>query len=364
MRIALDEQIFAVQSYGGISRLFYEKASAFVRDQELGISLEPLDAPIINEYVLADPELSLHLGVRRAGGPMMALAHYFTRRRRQQHTDIVHNTFYLPRALRDHSTAKRVVTVYDMIPELMPKTRRRMDFLTEKHRYLQRADHIICISESTKTDLLRIYPDVSAPITIAYPGVGPAFHPDVAAIGDFPDSYVLHVGNRAGYKDGETLYRAFSMMADDFPGLTLFLVGGGEPTRAEIDLFEELGISSRVSQRSLSDDQVPAAYAQAALTVFPSRYEGFGLPAVEAMATGSPLVLSHTSSLPEVGGTAARYFPPGDATTLSEVMSSVLSDLSVRREMTNRGFEQVRQFTWSEYALAHSRAYEQTLRGN
>jgi glycosyltransferase involved in cell wall biosynthesis len=154
------------------------------------------------------------------------------------------------------------------------------------------------------------------------------------------------------------------MMADDFPGLTLFLVGGGEPTRAEIDLFEELGISSRVSQRSLSDDQVPAAYAQAALTVFPSRYEGFGLPAVEAMATGSPLVLSHTSSLPEVGGTAARYFPPGDATTLSEVMSSVLSDLSVRREMTNRGFEQVRQFTWSEYALAHSRAYEQTLRGN
>ena len=361
MRVALDEQIFAVQSYGGISRLFYEKASAFVRNQELGISLEPLDAPIINEYVLADAELSSHLAVRRAGGPMPALAHYFARRRRQQPTDIVHNTFYLPRALRDHSSAKRVVTVYDMIPELMPKTRRRMDFLTEKHRYVQRADHIICISESTKRDLLRIYPDISAPVTIAYPGVGPAFHPNVTTVEDFPEPYVLHVGNRAGYKDGETLYRAFAAIAGDFPELTLFLVGGGEPTRQEAALFAELGITQRVSQRSLSDDQVPAAYDQAALTVFPSRYEGFGLPALEAMATGSPLVLADTSSLPEVGGSAARYFAPGDSHALSEVMADVLSNTALSTEMRERGYEQARKFSWTEYARAHVLAYAEAL---
>lgn len=362
--MALDEQIFAIQSYGGISRLFYEKASAFVRDRELGINLEPLDAPIINEYVLADDELSAHLGVRRAAGPFSALAHYFTRRRRVQATDIVHNTFYLPRALRDHTSARRVVTVYDMIPELMPKTRRRMDFLTEKHRYVKRADHIICISESTKRDLLRIYPDVAAPITIAYPGVGPAFHPDVAAINDFPEPYVLHVGNRASYKDAETLYRAFASISNDFRDLTLFLVGGGELTRQETTLLSELNISHRVSQRALSDDQVPAAYAQACLTVFPSRYEGFGLPAVEAMATGSPLVLADTSSLPEVGGEAALYFAPGDPVSLSMVMAEVLADSARMSRMRDLGLLQARQFSWTEYAQAHKQAYEAVLEGN
>lgn len=90
---------------------------------------------------------------------------------------MVHNTFYLPRGLGGHPGARRVATIYVMIPEMLPQTRRRMDFLTEKHKYVQRADHVVCISESTRNDLLKAYTDIHAPVTIAYPGVGSQFNP-------------------------------------------------------------------------------------------------------------------------------------------------------------------------------------------
>jgi glycosyltransferase involved in cell wall biosynthesis len=361
VRVALDEQIFAIQAYGGISRLFYEKASAFVRDPGLGIDLDPLDAPVVNEYLLSDQELSSRLRVRRAAGPYRALAHYFARRRRRSPADVVHNTFYLPRGLSEHPSSRRVVTVYDMIPELLPRTRRRMDFLTEKHRFVQQAQQIVCISESTRRDLFKVYPDIHAPVTIAYPGVGPAFRPDAARREGFPEPYLLHVGNRSSYKDGATLIRAFAAISARFPDHVLFLVGGGPLTRSERDLVNAAGIAGRVRQESLPDDAVPAAYAQAVATVFPSRYEGFGLPAVEAMACGSPLVLADTSSLPEVGGDAARYFPPGDDTALAGVLADVLADDGQRADMHARGLRQAARFTWSGYAAANVEAYRAAL---
>lgn len=361
MRISLDEQIFAIQAYGGISRLFYEKASFFSRDSSLGVELEPLNAPIVNEYLLGDPELVARLGVRRASGPYRALAHYFARRRNKQPSDVVHNTFYLPRGLSEHPHSKRVVTVYDMIPELLPKTRRRMDFLTEKQKYVARADHIICISESTKRDLLRIYPEIHAPISIAYPGVGPAFTPEAVHVETFPEPYVLHVGNRASYKDGATLLRAFAKIAARFPDHTLFLVGGGPLNREEREFIASAGLDTRVKQESLADHFVPSAYAQAAVTVFPSRYEGFGLPAVEAMASGSPLILSDISSLPEVGGSAAQYFTPGDDAALASVLIEILSDTERQQQLRTSGFAQAKKFTWHGYAEANARAYRSVL---
>ena len=360
--MALDEQIFAIQPYGGISRLFYEKAVAFTTETAFEVDLDPLDAPIVNEYLLHDSGLAERLHVWRAPGPYRALGRYFTRRRRNNPVDVVHNTFYLPRGLSEHTGAKRVVTVYDMIPELLPHTRRRLDLLTEKHKYVAAADHVICISESTRRDLLRVYPDIHVPITIAYPGVGPAFHPDVPRADDLPEPYVLHVGNRSSYKDGETLLRAFAAVASKHPDVTLFLAGGGPLTSDEREEIARAGIGERVVQRALPDAEMPAAYAQTVLTVFPSRYEGFGLPAVEAMACGSPLVLADTSSLPEVGGDAARYFPPGDDDALAHLLDELLRDDTARSQMRDAGFGQATTFTWAGYAQANAEAYRAVRR--
>lgn len=361
MRVALDEQIFAIQPFGGISRLFYEKASAFVRDPSLGVSVEPLGAAVVNEYLLGDLELAHALKATRAGGSYSALARYFLRGNRKSPVEVVHNTFYLPRGLGGHPGARRVVTIYDMIPELLPQTRRRMDFLTEKHKYVQRADHVVCISESTRNDLLKAYPDIHAPVTIAYPGVGSQFNSAAAQLPGLPEPYVLHVGNRGSYKDGETLLRAFAQVAQDFPEITLFLVGGGPLTKREREHSTALGIAHRIAQRSIPDSDMPSVYAQALVTVFPSRYEGFGLPAVEALACGCPLVLADTSSLPEVGGDAAYYFAPGDDHELAEKLRALLESQTLREERREAGYRQASKFTWRGYAEANARAYQAAL---
>ena len=361
MRVALDEQIFAVQYHGGISRLFYELARSFILDTSHGVDLSPLNAPIVNEYLLADEDASAYLNVSRAGNPYSALARYFRTNRPTLDADIVHNTFYLPRGLRSGRDSGRVVTVYDMIPELLPKTRRRLDFLTLKRQYVNRADHIICISESTRRDLLRVYPEVRTPISIAYPGVSTSFHAEATTDLPLPTPYILHVGNRAGYKDTQVLLEAFANIASRFSDHTLVLVGGGPLSARELALTNANGIRDRVQQLTLSDADVPATYAGAEVTVFPSRYEGFGLPAVEAMACGSPLILADTSSLPEIGGDAALYFPPGNSEALSHVLTAVLNNPKECFERGATGIQRARQFTWSGFARANAEAYEQAL---
>ena len=362
MRLALDEQIFAVQAYGGISRDFVEQIRVMRDASEWNIELSPLRAPIVNEFVLQDPDLTEYLNVRRAPGPYRALAHYWRRSRRRERVDVVHNTFYLPRGLGDHPGAKRVSTIHDMIPELLPKSRRKLDLLTRKAAYVRASDHIICVSESTRVDLLRIYPGIDVPVTVAYPGVSTNFTPHAPKLEGRDGPYLLHVGNRSDYKDGATLLSAFLLIAATFPELTLLLVGGGDLTSREREIIERSRVEERrVVQISLPDHLIPSAYAHASITVFPSRYEGFGLPAVEAMACGSPLVLADTSSLPEVGGDAAAYFAPGDDRQLAALLTDILQDERQRRDMAAQGLSRAKAFTWDAYARANVEAYNQVL---
>ena len=363
MRVAFDEQIFSLQPYGGISRLYFEAAREFLTDTSHGVEIDRMNCPVVNEYVLSDARITTSLGLRRSKSPYRALSHYFTRPPRRGDVDVFNSTFYLPRVLADYPKAKRVVTVFDLIPEIMPATRRRLDFLTRKRAHLRAADHIICISESTRRDLLRIYPEVRAPITVAYPGVSEIFRTPGPHTLALPIPYVLHVGNRSGYKDGMAVARAFATLASAFPDLTLLYVGGGPLRKDEEQVLKGLGISSRVKQLSLSDDEMPTAYQQALLTVYPSRYEGFGLPVVEAMAAGCPVLLSNSSSLPEVGGSAARYFTPGDVTALANLMRDVLRDDSQKQQMTVSGHERSLMFTWSNYAASTLQAYKLATSG-
>ena len=142
--MAFDEQIFAIQRYGGISRMFAQLARQFVLEPIEDVQVLPFNAPVVNRYLLDHPELSGPLGARQARNEWTALAHYLTRPQTHPRCEIVHNSFYLPHGLAPVKGAKRIVTVHDMIPERLPHTRRRLDRLTLKRRYVQRADHIIC----------------------------------------------------------------------------------------------------------------------------------------------------------------------------------------------------------------------------
>ncbi len=361
MRVAFDEQIFALQAYGGISRLFAELASQFLREPELGVELLPLNAPVINRYALDDDLIRSRLAVREANHEYYSLLRYLARVQPRRGNEIVHNTFYLPHGLAGYPGAKRIVTVHDMIPERMPETRRRLDFLTLKKRYVMNADHVICVSEATKKDLLDIYGGIEAPISVVHHGVDSRFTPGAAVSPRLPERYVLFVGNRGQYKDANVLVRAFAEISAMDPRLELLFVGGGSFTSAESRLLRELGLETRVSQIALTDDQMPSAYGNALLSVFPSRFEGFGLPALEAMACGTATILARATSLPEVGGEAALYFTPGAVSELSQAMRNVLSDESLRQELEQAGISRASQFTWRKCAQETVAAYESTL---
>lgn len=359
MRLALDEQIFAIQRYGGISRMFAELARQFSLHAAEGVTLAPLAAPVVNRYILDDPQLSTALHAQQARSEWTALARYFSRLRSTKHIDVVHNTFYLPHGLASTNGAKRVVTVHDMIPEMMPQTRRRLDWLTLKRKYVETADLVICVSESTRDDLIRIYGHIEAPIRVVHHGVADRFHPGAPRLDFLPERYVLFVGNRGQYKDAELLFQAFAQIARDHDDLQLLCVGGSGLSASEVARLDSLGIRSRVSQRFLPDDQMVSAYAHAEVFVFPSRFEGFGLPALEAMATGTPVLLARATSLPEVGGKAAMYFSPGDPRELAEQLRELVENSGLRERMSKSGIEHAAAFTWSSTARRTAAAYRE-----
>ena len=359
MRLALDEQIFAIQRYGGISRMFAELARQFSVHAAEGVTLAPLAAPVVNRYVLDDPQLSSALHAHEARNEWMALARYFSRLRSTKHIDVVHNTFYLPHGLASTNGAKRVVTVHDMIPEMMPQTRRRLDWLTLKRRYVETADLVICVSEATRNDLTRIYGNIKAPIRVVHHGVADRFHPGAPRLDFLPERYVLFVGNRGQYKDADVLFQAFAQISPDHDDLQLLCVGGTGLSSSEIARLDSLGIRSKVSQRFLPDEQMVSAYAHAEVFVFPSRFEGFGLPALEAMATGTPVALARATSLPEVGGNAAVYFAPGDPRELADQLRELVESADLRARMSKMGIEHAMGFTWSSTAQRTAAAYRE-----
>ena len=361
MRVALDEQIFAIQPYGGISRMFAEIARQFAGGAIADVDLLPLRAPIVNRYILDDPVLSNRLHARPARSPWTSLARYMSRMRTTTQADIVHNTFYLPHGLVPTRGAKRIVTVHDMIPELLPHSRRRLDWLTLKQRYVNAADHIICVSEATKQDLIKVYGPPKAPISVVHHGVDARFHPDVPRADFLPERYVLHVGHRLHYKDADVYFRAFARVAEADSTLQLLCVGGDGLSERESQRLVELGIRERVSQRYLPDDLMASAYAHAEAFVFPSHFEGFGLPALEAMACGTPVVLAAATSLPEVGGDAADYYEPGSDADLARVLSGLLVDEERKRILRAKGFERAAAFTWPLAAERTAEVYRQTL---
>lgn len=361
VHVVFDQQIFAIQEYGGISRLFAELATEFTMRSSLDVSLNEINMSTRNHYLLADPELARALLVRPARTVHGPLMRYLGAPRRHTTADLTHATFYLTRGLKDYAGVPRVVTVHDMIPELFPASERRLDRITDKRRFVESADHVICVSHSTRDDLLRIYGDIQVPISVIPHGVDPIFAPAANRLTCLPENYILFVGKRSGYKDAELLIRAFADLQGDFPGLSLVMVGGGSLNKIERSLISKLRVLGKVHQTTIQDRDMPAAYSGAIACVFPSRYEGFGFPALEAMACGTPLIAAAASALPEVGGDAPSYFIPGDQESLASALDRVLANDELRYEMSRLGRARAQQFTWKRTASLTANVYLQVL---
>jgi glycosyltransferase involved in cell wall biosynthesis len=228
---------------------------------------------------------------------------------------------------------------------------------------IKRASHILADSKSTRLDLLRIWDVPAEKVSVLYSGVHPRFHPvrdesqqaEVRArygLGNTP--YILAVGTIQPRKNYALLISAFSRIAGDLPHNLVIAGGKGWLYEAILDQVNNLPNKERVRFPGfVADADLPALYSAADLFVFPSLYEGFGLPLLEAMACGVPVLSSNASSLPEVvdeNGEAAVLLPPEDEIAWSHAMHRLLTDQDRRERMIKAGLHHARTFSWQTAA--------------
>jgi glycosyltransferase involved in cell wall biosynthesis len=269
-----------------------------------------------------------------------------------------------------------VVTVYDLSFKLTPDRfppAQRLYLSAFTARSCHRARRVIAISESTRSDVVRLFGVPRSKVDVAYPGVSPVFQPLPAeAVAAFraerklPDRFVLYLGTLEPRKNVDTLVRAFAEVrrADADAGSNLHLVLAGARGWWYEDLFrliQSLDLTDVVHRPGyVPEAELPLWYNAAAAFVYPSSYEGFGLPVAEALACGRPVVTSTVSSLPEAGGDAALLVPPGDVDALA---AGIQRALQLAPEELARGPAHAALFTWAETAARTVAAYRLALQG-
>jgi glycosyltransferase involved in cell wall biosynthesis len=292
----------------------------------------------------------------------------------------------LPRALRRdranllHATAfvaplasnvPFVITVYDLSFAIFPELFRgpNQAYLRAfTRRSARRARRVIAISDHTRRDVHRLYGVPLEQIDVAYPGVRPGFKPlPREAVEAFrrkhnlPERFFLYLGTLEPRKNLGRLIEAVSQSGIGDWGLVL--VGGKGWLHDELFArVKALGLDDRVRFAGYAPgDDLPLWYNAATAFVYPSRYEGFGLPPLEAMACGAPVIASNAASLPEVVGDAGLLVEPEDAPRLAQAMRQVWEDATLRGELSQRGIDRARRFTWQATAQATVESYRRAL---
>lgn len=355
VRVEYDSQIFDRQRRGGISRYFIELIRSLRATQR---DVEPwISAGWSTSEMLVEAGFARRLPVARG----LTVSRWLDRVMPSSswRAELYHPTYYDPSFLRRRGGRPMAVTVVDMIPELAPALFGGRNPHLDKARYVREASLVLAISNTAASDLQQVYGAVSAPVVVTPLGVSSAFRPTQRPTSERP--YLLYAGNRGSYKDYGVLAEALAVVRRANPEVRLIVVGGGPWSSEEDALHRRLGVAHAVRHRDATDDELAALMSGSLAFVFPSRLEGFGLPTIEAMACGAPVVLAEASVHPEVGGDAALYFAPGDPSSLAAQLDRLIHDQDLRNRHGRLGLDRAREFTWSRTASLTAAAYRSVL---
>lgn len=261
----------------------------------------------------------------------------------------------------DTGRTPAVVTIHDLgykhFPDKHPFFERSYLEISTRHSARQ-ARAIIVHSQATAQDLVSLEHIGRGKIHVVNAGVDDLFQPVLdrdllhATLGKYQieQPYILHVGRMEPRKNLARLVQAFSLLVEDQPEYSLVFTGRyNQRYRAFNEAVNQLTEPGRVRLTGyVPDADLPALYSGAALYIFPSLYEGFGFPSLEAMACGTPVICSNTSSLPELVADAALTVAPTDVNAIANALRRLLSDDSLREELRRKGFSQAKKFTWEE----------------
>ncbi len=366
--VIYDHQIFSVQEYGGISRYFYELAKRV--NSSAGFSASVVAPLHVNRYLDAGGVGVKGIRIpslRRAVRAMEAINHRIgSTLSRMSRPDVFHETYY-PEDSSAPKDCPVVVTVHDMIPERLSEVFGKNDETSVRKRAaVERADRVICVSENTRRDLMELFNPDPKKIQTIHLGATRATPLDTAADSlkahmiDRP--FFLYVGMRGPYKNSDRVLRAYASRQWLRTEFDLIVFGYDVFTPKEIELMASLGLDHpRVRQMTGNDVLLGQLYSHAVALVYPSLYEGFGIPPLEAMAHGCPVLCSDRSSIPEVVGDAGLYLDPQSVDSIADAMERVAAVAEFREDLSARGRERAKQFSWDRCAARTMEVYRELV---
>lgn len=278
--------------------------------------------------------------------------------------DLIHGTYYLAKIHRP-KTVPFVITVFDMIHERFPEqmVAGEEKIPGEKKRCMQQADRVICISEHTRNDVVELVGIPEEKTTVIH--LGSSFSPSTTLTDENPpcaSPFLLYVGNRGGVKNFTRLLRAYAQSTSLSGAFSLLCFGGGTFTAEELQSARDLGLGPGQLLHVAGDDRMLAkSYTHATALIYPSLYEGFGLPILEAMACDCPVLCSNTSSMPEVAGGAALFFNPLSVDEIAACMETIVSSTATRQRLVSAGRQRAAHFSWDRCVEETIQVYKQCL---
>lgn len=368
MKIIYDYQIFSFQKFGGISRYIYEIANHIATKNSRHVNIIcPL---YTNKYLRSSKSLAKVSGFFININPKFLPAVRFINQLaswvilKYVKPEIIHETYYSAMRLTSKKT-KIILTVHDMIHERFKDKFSPLDTTMKKKAIaVSRADHIICVSENTKRDLIELLGVNPSKISVVYLGfnltsnIKSKFKIDKKA-----RPFLFYVGARDGYKNFKNFLRAYSQSKNLKKNFDIVCFGGGPFVIEEINLINKLNVNvNSIRQVSGGDEILGDYYKRATALIYPSLYEGFGIPPLEAMGLGCPVLCSNVSSIPEVVGDAAIMFNPADVLSIQIAIEGFVNDFSLRDKMINLGRERVKIFSWERCAKETLQIYDKVLK--
>lgn len=354
--ILYDNQIFDIQRFGGISRYFCEIIRRLNIKNDIAVRYS------INYYLT-----TYHIGKHRIPLPRFIFKRY--RKACQDknkklskillsknHNYLFHPTYYDPYFLEYIGNNPYVITVHDMIHEKFSSCFSDADeVINQKKEVITHANRIIAISENTKKDIIELLHINPNKIDVIYHSTSmKAFtgrpNPNI------PSKFLLFIGDRTPYKNFNRLIRAFSTLSKEDKELNL--VCTGMPfSKSEKEFIDQLGVTDKIIQIKATDKLLCELYSRAKLFIFPSLYEGFGIPILEAYACHCPVALSNASCFPEIAGDAGIYFDPYSEKSIIESIREVIYDENKRSSLIQAGNERLKLFSWEKAARLTERTY-------
>lgn len=363
MKILYDHQVFNTQIHGGISRYFYNLLNNFYNNKDINFKLSLIYS---QNFYLKDTKFVSPMGFlqdKKFKGRDRLLNYFLYLNKlnsifnlKLKNFDIFHPTEYNPYFL-DYIGKPYVLTVYDMIHEIFYSDNK--EYINNKKKLILGASKIIAISHNTKKDILKFINIPENKIEVTH--LASSLDINLQEKVNLPEKYLLFVGNRGGYKNFEFFLNSINNLFKKYKSLYLVCVGGGQFTQKELDFIIKNNLKEKVLLLNLNDSQLTYVYTHALSFIFPSLYEGFGIPIIEAFSLSCPVILSKASCFPGIAQDAAVYFNPQDSESILESIEKIIVDKNFRSEKIKAGLIRSKDFSWEKTANKTKEIYKSIL---